>query len=397
MTSPILIAGAGIGGLTLALALQRQGFRTVVFEQAPAVGDVGAGIALGATASRSLYALGLEQALKAVADAPQASAAFDYRTGEVLGGAFAARQWKAADLVDVNMLHRADLFAVLKAAVDAQNPQTVQLGRPVVGYEQGDGQVTVQLADGQRMQGQALIGCDGIRSTVRKQMLGGDAPRRTGRVAYRFLVPIEAASPFMGAGTAGIYVGSKVAFARYLIRKGSVVNCVAFAHVPHVEDESWSSPATRDELLALFDGWHADVIGLASHAPLERTARWALYDRDPLDVWADGRVGLLGDAAHPVLPFLGFGAALGIEDAIVLARCFAAQRDAGQDDPASALRMYEQARRPRANAVLLESRRQGEIFDSGPSGAGETEAGERESRRAYDPLTAPLVPAAQQA
>lgn len=383
MTPPILIAGAGIGGLTAALALQRQGFRVRVFERAPAVGDVGAGIALGATASRSLYALGLETALKAVADAPQASAAFDYRTGQVLGGAFAARKWTAADLVDVNMLHRADLFAVLRAAVEAQDPQAVHLGSPVVGFEQDDAQATVLLADGRRFSGQALIGCDGIRSTVRAQMLGADAPRRTGRVAYRFLVPIAAAAPFMTAGTAGIYVGSRVAFARYLIRKGTLVNCVAFAHVPDVEGESWSDHASREELLALFEGWHEDVIGLASHAPLDTTARWALYDRDPLDVWVDGRVGLLGDAAHAVLPFLGFGAALGIEDAIVLARCFA------QDpDPVAALRMYQAARLPRANAVLLESRRQGEVFDAGPGGQPDT--GERESRRVYDPLTAPL-------
>ncbi len=387
MTStPILIAGAGIGGLTAALALQRQGFQTRVFERASAIGDVGAGIALGATASRSLYALGLEHALKAVSDAPQGSAAFGYRTGEVLGGAFAKRNWSAQDLVDVNMLHRADLFAVLKAAVDANDPHAVQLGSSVVGFEQDEDQATVQLADGRRVSGQALIGCDGIRSTVRTQMFGAGEPRKTGRVAYRFLVPIEAAQRFMSAGTAGIYVGSRVALARYLIRKGSVVNCVAFAHVPEIEGEDWSSQATRQELLALFDGWHPDVVGLASCAPLDKTARWALYDRDPLEIWTDGRVGLLGDAAHAVLPFLGFGAALGIEDAIVLARAFEAT-----SHPADALRLYQNARRKRANAILLESRRQGEIFDAGPGGAPETTWGERESRTAYDPLTASLT------
>lgn len=384
-SSPILIAGAGIGGLTAALALQHQGFRVQVFERAPEIGDVGAGIALGATASRSLYALGLEAAIKAVGDAPQASAAFDYRSGEVLGGAFAARQWKAADLVDVNMLHRADLFAVLKAAVDAHDPHAVHLGSAVQAFEEDGDEVRVTLADGRRVSGSALIGCDGIRSTVRAQMFGADAPRRTGRVAYRFLVPIEQAAPFMGAGTAGIYVGSKVALARYLIRKGTMVNCAAFAHRPEVEGEGWSSHASREDLLCLFEGWHGDVIGLASQAPLERTARWALYDRDPLEVWTQGRVGLLGDAAHPVLPFLGFGAALGIEDAIVLARCFAAQ-----SDPAKALHRYQESRKARANAVLMESRRQGEIFDAGP-GCESEPMGERESRKLYDPLTAPLA------
>jgi salicylate hydroxylase len=385
-SQPILIAGAGIGGLTAALALQRQGFQVRVFERAPAIGDVGAGIALGGTASRSLYSLGLEQAIAAVADRPQASAAFDFRTGEVLGGAFAKRKWTAADLVDVNMLHRADLFAVLKAGVDANDPDAVQLDSAVVGFEQDDAQATVLLADGRRFSGQALIGCDGIRSTVRTQMFGPGEPRKTGRVAYRFLVPIEAAEPFMGAGTAGIYVGSNVALARYMIRKGTVVNCVAFAHVPSVEGEDWNNRATREELMALFEGWHPDVIGLAAAAPIEQTARWALYDRDPLEIWTQGRVGLLGDAAHAVLPFLGFGAALGIEDAIVLARSFAAE-----PDPATALKIFENSRRDRANKVLLESRRQGEIFDAGPGGAGDAPTEERESRRPYDAQTAPLA------
>lgn len=385
-SSPILIAGAGIGGLTAALALQRQGFRTHVFERAPAVGDVGAGIALGGTASRSLYSLGLEAALKAVSDAPLASAAFDYRTGEVLGGAFAKRKWSAADLVDVNMLHRADLFAVLKAAVDANDPDAVQLDSAVVGFEQDAESATVLLADGRRFTGQALIGCDGIRSTIRTQMFGPGEPRKTGRVAYRFLVPIEQAAPFMGAGSAGIYVGSNVALARYMIRKGSVVNCVAFAHVPAIEGEDWNARATREELTALFMGWDRNVVGLAACAPLEQTARWALYDRDPLEIWTDGRVGLLGDAAHAVLPFLGFGAALGIEDAIVLARVFAEI-----SDPPTALRIFQNTRRDRANAILLESRRQGEIFDAGPGGPPDTS--ERESRKPYDALTAPLATA----
>ncbi|MDE1147217.1 MAG: FAD-dependent monooxygenase [Azospirillaceae bacterium] len=388
-SSPILIVGAGIAGLTAALALQRQGRRVIVFERAATIGDVGAGITLGATASRSLYALGLEGALKAVADAPQASAAFDYRTGEVLGGAFAKRNWTAADLVDVNMLHRADLFDVLKAAVDANDPGAVQLGAPAVGFEQDAGGATLLLADGRRVTGQVLIGCDGLRSTIRAALLGPEAPRNTGRVAYRFLVPMDKAAPYMGRGTAGVYVGSKVALARYVIRKGTLVNCVAFAHRADTTEESWNSHATREELLSLFDGWHADVVGLARHAPLEKTARWALFDREPLSRWVSGRVGLLGDSAHPVLPFLGFGAALGIEDATVLARCFA-----HTDDPARALRMFEATRLRRANAIVLESRRQGEIFDAGPGCRVPAEVGERESRTVYDPLTAPLADAA---
>jgi len=385
MASPILIAGGGIAGLVAALALQRQGRRVIVLEQARAIGDVGAGISMGARTSRALYGLGLEDAIKAVADTPQGSAAFDYRTGEVLGGAYTRRNWSAADMVDVNMLHRADLFAVLKAAIDANDPEAVKLASRVVRYEQDGQGVTVHLEDGGEVSGTALIGADGLRSAIRAQMVDAAAPRKTGRVAYRFLVPMEQAAPFLSAGTAGIYVGSNVSFSRYVIRKGTLVNCLALALQPEVEAEGWSQHATRAELLSLFDGWHEDVIGLASAAPLERTARWALYDRDPLERWVDGRVALLGDAAHPILPFLGMGAALGIEDAVVLGRAFAATAD-----PVDAFRVYEQARRDRANAILLESRAQGKIFDAGPGATNDIPAGERESQVDYDPAHVPL-------
>jgi salicylate hydroxylase len=382
---PILIAGAGIGGLTTALALQRQGFRPIIFEKARVIGDVGAGISLGRTASRSLYSLGLEDALKAVSDSPQASAARDYRTGEELGGAFATRKWSAADLVDTNMLHRADLFDVLADAVTANDKDALRIGREVTGFTQDADGVEVVLSDGERIRGAALIGCDGLRSTVRHQLCGPEQPRKTGRVAYRFLIPMELAEPFLSAGPACIYVGARVSLLRYVIRKGTLVNCVAFTHSDTVEQEGWSNHATREELVALFQGWHPDVVGLASHAPLERTARWALYDRDPLMQWVDGRVGLLGDSAHPMLPFLGFGAALAIEDSIVLARAFAM---AG--DPVEGLRIYQEARRDRANRILLESRLQGEIFDAGPGGS-VAQPPSRETRMAYDPITVPLA------
>lgn len=385
MTSPIIVAGGGIAGLTVALALLRQEKPVVVLEQTRTIGDVGAGISLGARTSRALYSLGLEAALKAVSDSPQGSAAFDYRTGEVLGGAYARRNWSAADMVDVNMLHRADLFDVLKGGIDAIDPHAVRLGERVEHYDQDESGVTVFLADGTAISGSMLIGADGLRSTIRAQMTGSVAPRRTGRVAYRFLVPMAEAAPFMEAGPAGIYVGSRVALGRYVIRKGSLVNCVAFAHSAEVSEESWAQRASRDELMALFDGWHPDVRGLAAAAPLDRTARWALYDRDPLDTWVDGRVTLIGDAAHPLIPFLGLGAAMGVEDAIVMGRAF--DRHGATTH---ALDVYQRARAPRANAILLESRRQAEVFDAGPGATNDIPDSERESRVDYDPMTVAL-------
>ncbi|MDE1150115.1 MAG: FAD-dependent monooxygenase [Azospirillaceae bacterium] len=379
----ILLAGGGIAGLTAALALQRRGRRVVVLEQTARIGNVGAGITLRETASRSLYSLGLKDRLDATSDKPRPGAALDYRTGAPLAGSLGQRNWVATDFADVHMLHRADLFRLLKDAIDAHDPHAVQLDSRVTAFTQDDEGVTVTLADGRSLRGAALIGCDGLRSAVRGLLFGEAAPRRTGIVAYRFLVPLEQARPY--AKALGMSVGPRASLSRYLIQQGTVVNCVAFAHGVDITEEGWNRHATRAELLDLFAGWHEDVIGLASCAPLETTACWALYDRDPLQTWVRGRVGLLGDAAHPVLPFLGFGAALGIEDAIVLARAFEAKVD-----PAEALKTYEAARRDRANAILLESRRQGEIFRAGPDGASDIPPHERESRAPYDPLTAAL-------
>jgi salicylate hydroxylase len=164
-----------------------------------------------------------------------------------------------------------------------------------------------------------------------------------------------------------------------------MVNCVAFIHSDSWKGEGWSERVPAEELLALFEGWHPDVQGLARAAPLEGTAKWGMYDRDPLPVWTEGRVTLLGDSAHPMLPFLGLGAAMAIEDAVVLAR--ACEKTPG-DIPA-ALRVYESARTGRAGAIVLESRHQGEIFSDGPDTTRRPNIAPRD-RMNYDPSTVPL-------
>ncbi len=384
MRDPILIIGGGIGGLTAALALQQQGFKVAVYEQARGIGDVGAGISIGVTASRGLYSLGLRDALRAASDTPQMSAALHYQTGEILGGGFADRALRPEDLPYLNQIHRADLFTILKDAVDAADPDALRLGHAFTGYEQDDAGVTAIFANGERARGSALIGCDGVRSAVRAALFGPEQPLFTGRVAYRFLVPMERARPFMGAGGSNSYVAPGRSLLRYTIRHGTMVNCVAFIRAEAWTQEGWSQRVPNDELVGLFPGWHPDVIGLAANAPLEGTAKWALYDRDPLDVWVDGKVALLGDAAHPMLPFLGLGAAMAIEDAVVLARAL------GQtEDVAAALQVYQGARAQRAGAMLLESRHQGEIFKDGPESARRLDV-PREDRLNYDPSTVAL-------
>lgn len=386
MTDPILIVGGGIGGLTTALALLRQGVPVAVFEAAAAIGDVGAGLTLGATATRGLYALGLEDALMAAApEQPSASAALHYQTGEVLGGGFKDRAWTTGNPDRVHSIHRADLYTILQDAVLALAPDALHLGHVFERFEQDPGGVTLWFEDGTTTRGRALIGADGIRSPVRTQMFGPETPRFTGQVAYRFLVPMEKALPFMGASIAGPYIGPGRSLMRYPLRHNTIVNCVVFASAESWTGEGWSERCSVAELQDLFPGWHADVLGLAASAPIEGTAKWALYDRDPLDTWVKGRVALLGDAAHPMLPFLGLGAAMAIEDAVVLARAFAKL-----PEPCAALQLYESARVTRAGQMLLESRRQADLFREGPGGEKQRTLTTHSERMAYDPSTVPL-------
>ncbi len=381
---PILIVGAGIGGLTAAIALLRQGLEVRVFERAPAFGDVGAGISLGRTAVRGLRSIGLGEALDEAGDRPAPSAALHYRTGEVLGGVYTSRNWVDEDSSEKRQLHRADLSALLKAAVEARACDAISTGMTFTRFEQDADGVTAHLSDGESVRGAALIGCDGIRSEVRAQLAADPPPVFAGRVAYRFLVPIELARPYMVDTLGGIFVGPGQSLQRYTVRHRQLLNCVAFVHGSDWRGEGWSQRVDTDELVALFDGWHPDVIGLARVAPCEGTAKWALYDRDPLPAWTDGRVTLLGDAAHPVLPFLGFGAALCIEDAVVLGRAFSQVGDVRE-----ALALYEKTRIGRATDIQLDSRHQGRILQEGPESTLAPRISQRE-RTQYDPAVVSL-------
>ena len=181
---------------------------------------------------------------------------------------------------------------------------------------------------------------------------GAETARYTGQLAYRFLVDRDKAAPFMGHGRGGVFIGPGRTFNRYTLRSGAVVNCVGIVAHEGWADEGWAIPATRDELLATFAGWHEDVVGLMGEAGA--LIKWGLFDRAPLPAWRRGRATLLGDAAHAMLPFLGMGAAMAIEDGMILARAMesASAVDAGFD-------LYEAARRPRTELVHAKSIEQG--------------------------------------
>lgn len=387
MSARILVIGAGLGGLTAALALQREGFAVEVHEQAPALGEVGAGLTLSRGAQQVIRALGLQDRVAAIATPSTGFPFLHYRTGRLLAGELNHGEGLPDDgTADISrQCHRADLHAVLADAFAERIPWALHLGHRLVAIEETADGVRAVFANGDSAEGDALVAADGVRSAVRPLLWGDDAPRYTGQVAYRFLVDRAAAAPYLGLGRGAVFLGPGRTFNRYTLRAGNILNCVGIAASDAWVEEGWATPATRDELLAEFAGWHPDVTGLMTHA--EAPIKWGIFDRAPLPAWSRGRVTLLGDAAHAMLPFLGMGAAMAIEDAMILARAFA-----GNGTAATAFATYEAARLPRTRLIHAKSVEQGRLtqardpdaYDAGAAPASDP------AILAYDPATAPI-------
>lgn len=354
--SDIAIAGAGLGGLTAALALQRAGFCVRVFEQAPALGEVGAGISLSAGICCALASLGVGDALIA-ASVPCPDVAFvHYRTGALLAGRVEdAPEDRGLD--SARHIHRADLHALLLAAVRFNDADAVRIDHRLVALTQDADGVTVFFDSGGSHRADLLVAADGSRSAVRALLFDTSRPEFAGQVAYRFLISAADAAPFFRG--AAVSIGEGRIFHRYALRHGALINVVGIAETDSWEDEHWSTPASKDEFAALYADFHPDVTGLIRAAPPTGLFKWGLFVRPRFTGWSDGRVTLLGDAAHPILPFLGLGAALAIEDGVVLARALA-----GNDTLDAALAAYEAARVDRVDAVREKTIRQGEIIQS---------------------------------
>ncbi len=386
----LAIVGAGIGGLTAALALQRAGFKVTVYEQAPELGEVGAGLSLSPSAAHALRYLGLGPALDAASYLPEDQAVRHYQDGRAL-------QWtnRGHALLEkygerYYLIHRADLHDALAAAVRANDPEAIRLGQRCTGVTQTGDPVQISFEDGATADADTVIGADGSRSRVRCALFGDDGPKYTGYIAWRGIVPMERVPPRLLDPPSGIFVGPGHLVNRYPVRSGTLLNFVAFAERKEWEEEGWSIRSTVDELVKEFAGWHPEVLGFLAAVPPELLFKWGLFDREPLTSWCRGRVGLLGDAAHPILPFLGHGAVLAIEDAIVLGRAFAESASV-----AEALSRYEAARMARASFVVRESRKAVKIFHSHEpekyaQKTGGKAADERLGLFDYNPTTVPV-------
>ncbi|MEE2689165.1 MAG: FAD-dependent monooxygenase [Pseudomonadota bacterium] len=343
-TRKIIVVGAGLGGLTLTLSLLRAGFKVVLLEQAPRLGEVGAGIQISANGARVLHRLGLADALGEVAFRPKRGEIRHWQTGETL---------IIRPLGDTSVerfgfpyyhLHRADIHSVLEAAVRAADRGAVRLDAKVDHIEQDGAGVSAMTASGEVYVGDVLIGCDGIHSTIRRSLFGSDAPRFTGCIAWRATIPIECLPKDHVRPVASNWIGRGGHFVHYYLRRGALVNCVGVQEGREWSAESWSKEGDRQDFLADFEDWHEDLKILIRAAG--RCFCWGLFDRDPLPRWGQGRVTLLGDACHPMLPFMAQGAVMGLEDAHTLARCLQENVDAEE-----ALSRYEELRRERTAVV----------------------------------------------
>jgi salicylate hydroxylase len=343
----IALIGGGIGGCTAAHALLQKGFEVHVYEAQPELKEIGAGVALGPNAMKALRALGLEQAVRDVAYQGEYQYLLSWQSGRVISKnarADAERRYGAAGC----SAHRADLLDVLSASLPNE---IVSLGARGVEVDTHGDVAWAKFKDGTEIEADAIVGADGIHSAVRTSLFGADAPRFTGKICYRSVIPVDAVP---GAPVQeGTWLGPHGAIVIYRVRRGELINVVAHHDDDTYKHESWITECDRQEPIERYAKWHESLKRLFSASQV--WYKWALYDRDPIPQWTRGRVTVLGDAAHPMLPYLGQGACQAMEDGCVLAMAL----DAMPEDVPGALALYERSRRPRASQVVLEARARG--------------------------------------
>ncbi|TDK45662.1 FAD-dependent monooxygenase [Antarcticimicrobium luteum] len=339
----VIIAGGGIGGAATALALLNKGFDVDVYEQAPELGEVGAGVQISPNANRALDHLGVFNDLARLSSNADDKVVRLWDSGKTFEmfdlGTEALERYSYPYLT----VFRPDLLQVLVDAVRLKKPDAIHLGRKCTGFAQTKDGVGLRLDDGTEVTGDVLIGADGVHSTIRAAMFGSAPAEFSGMLAWRGVVPMENLPERMNRNRATVWVGPHGHVVHYPLRGGKLMNVVATAERDDWRVESWSAQGDKEEFRADFQGWHEDIQTLIEAAPSQ--FKWALMVRPPLQIWAEGRTALLGDACHPTLPLLAQGAVMAIEDAVVLAKCL----EKYTDDPVRALRRYEELRSPVAN------------------------------------------------
>ena len=336
----VVIAGAGIGGLTAGLALLKRGIDVDVYEQASELKEVGAGVQLSANGTRVLHLLGVGEALAALSCEALGKEVRLWSTGET---------WKLFDLGAESIarygfpyltVYRPDLLSVLADAVRREKPDAIHLGAKVTGLTQSG----LQFEKGEA-KGDAIVGADGVHSCIRQALFGPDQPVFTGNIAWRGIAPMEKLPSRMARMVGTNWIGPGGHIVHYPLRGGRLMNFVGIRERSDWRIESWSTRGTTDEVLADFRDWNEDARLLIRN--LDAPYKWAMMVREPMPKWSVGRVTLLGDACHSMLPMLAQGAVMAIEDGYILARCLS-----GAHDIPAALGRYEAARRERTRRVV---------------------------------------------
>jgi salicylate hydroxylase len=352
---PVLIAGGGIGGLSTAIALAKHGIETCVLERSSFTEESGAGIQLGPNATRLLRSLGVLDAIEPAAFRPEAICLFDGVSGRRLATVPLRPQAETRYGAPYLTLHRADLHAGLLSVAKTLAPAELRPSFDLAQVEPGPKTIAARRIGGPGAEGSALIGADGLWSAVRKTIAPGTRLHFSGATAYRGMLALgDLPRPF-AEPVVGLWLGPKAHLVHYPVRGGDALNLVAVTEGGQ-EVQGWNQSSDAASVLSGFTRWCKE-----SKSLLERVAawrRWSLYRLPPLPYWSSGAVTLLGDAAHPVLPFLAQGAGLAIEDAVTLAENLAAE----PNDPAAAFHQYETSRRPRAARLQQQSRRFGWLY-----------------------------------
>jgi 2-polyprenyl-6-methoxyphenol hydroxylase and related FAD-dependent oxidoreductases len=352
MVKRVVISGAGIGGLATALSCAKQGFDVTVLEQAKEIKEVGAGLQMSPNAMKVLQALDVSERLASVSFSPEYAGIRHYQTGAYflkspLGEAavhrYDAPYWH---------LHRADLISVLYQAC-LENQVDIKLNTQVTGYQNQPKQVEVQTNQG-KITADILVGADGIKSTTRQAMKGEEAVEFTGQVAWRGTINTKQHPDLHIPPEACVWAGPAKHLVTYYLRGGDLINFVAVEEKADWQHENWRQEGDINTLRASFSGWHPTVTKLLEAC--DESFIWALNSRPQLDSWRDGRVVLLGDACHPMLPFMAQGAAMAIEDAYVLSKSL---KEHGDD---IGLNHYQDARIPRTRAIQAMSKSNTSLF-----------------------------------
>ncbi|MGI8527405.1 MAG: FAD-dependent monooxygenase [Pseudolabrys sp.] len=389
----ILIAGAGLGGLAAACCLMKAGHRVRVFEQAPQLTEIGAGIQISANAMHVLRDLGLEAAIRKIGVHPEAYVFRMHDTGEVLQQFLLAEQHERTHGAPYTQMHRADFHELLAAKACEFDPDVVQLNRKVTGFTESETGVELHCADGTSAKGDLLIGADGLKSAVRRQLFGDAVATYTGDAVWRLTIPIEriaqnmrlpkAMTLFLGPGGHGVF---------YYLRSGTLLNFVGCVETEEIDEESWTVKYPWERLMADYVGWHPSVLAALNAADKDQCYRWSLFARPPIRNWSSKRATLLGDSAHPTLPYLAQGAAMAIEDGAVLTRALAMCEQIPQ-----ALDLYQRNRVERTARIVEQSTANRALFhlrsvaDMRAAFAKRNEGADRNAwLYSYNPLTVEL-------